>query len=440
MLVVGEQAESRELLATTLRRAGHRVEEAADVGKALEALAGARFDVIVTDLSPSDCAQLLREALPVAPGIELVLATSDRNVEQGLALIDEGAYDLLRKPVSPDRLVLSVRRALERKSLRARVRALEETNRGRSPFEDMVGTSRAITEVLETIQQLARLENAVLITGERGTGKERIARALHTLSPRADQPFVAIRLGALPDAIREGVIFGPPGATPRRHRNPFEEAAGGMLYLDGVAELGPPDQQSLLRFLQDGRLGTGGSTTPALDVRIVAATERNLERCVAAGDFNEDLYYRLNVVSLRVPPLRERIEDIPLLVRHFSQSAAGEQGSGQLVVSSRAMSYLTSRPWPGNIQELQDTIARGVAVDRDGVLGLDDFTSSDAENSADRVIDRAKNSSLTLQELEREYIMEVLAACGGSRKKTAAKLGITTATLWRKLKRFENGS
>jgi two-component system response regulator HydG len=173
-------------------------------------------------------------------------------------------------------------------------------------------------------------------------------------------------------------------------------------------------------------------------VRVVAAAKRELEESVEAGRFNEDLYYRLNVISLRVPPLRERTEDIPLLARHFLQQTVRSQGGGQLAISPRAMSLLTAHPWKDNVRELENAIQRAVAVDRDGVLGLDDLPFC-AESAADRAIDRAKSASLSLDELEREYVLETLAECGGSRKKTAARLGITTATLWRKLKRFEGG-
>ena len=239
-------------------------------------------------------------------------------------------------------------------------------------------------------------------------------------------------------------IFGQTGATPDGarpiKRGLFEEGHGGTVFLHDVAELTPLGQQNMLRFLQDGEARPGGAPVgPALDVRVIAATNRDLENCVGEGAFNEDLYYRLNVISIRVPSLRERTEDIPLLARHFLRHAVQKHGSGQLVISPRAMSVLTVHPWEGNVRELENVIERAVVLDRDGVLGLDDLPFSGAESAADKFVDRAKSGSLTLSELEREYILEVLAECEGSRKKTAAKLGITTATLWRKLKRFEKG-
>lgn len=437
VLIVGKQDESRASLATTLRHAGYQVEEASSAKQALAALSSARYDLILTDLSLPDLhgTQLLREARRVTPEIESIVTTSDPGVDRGWAAIEQGAFDLLRKPFSPNRLILTVGHALERRALLARVRLLEEANKMSAPFDGIVGTSRALSEVLEIVNQIARLDHSVLISGERGTGKELIARALHARSPRSDRPFSVIQCDALPDDLRDQGLFGGAAETTNGPRGLLEPAAGGTLYLNGVAALTAADQQDLLRRLQDGPLGAGS----ALDARVIAATERDLDKYVEAGEFDEDLFYRLNVVSLRVPPLRDRKEDIPLLVRHFLRNAAGRQGGEPLAVSPRAMSVLTSHPWQENVQELESAIDRAVALDRDRVLGLDDLPWLDAETGADKVIDRAKSGSMTLNQLEREYILEVLAECGGIRKKTAAKLGITTATLWRKLKRFERG-
>ena len=444
ILIVEEEAKIREFMSTALRLEGYRVAEAASGEQALSALADRRFELVISDVSLPDIdgAELLRTAKRMSPDVELVVMVSENTAGRGMVATRNGAYDYLMKPFPSDRLLLVTRRALERRSLVERVRVLEETIRGRAPFEGIVGTSKALTEVMSIVEQVARMDNTVLVSGEPGTGKKLIGRALHALSTRNDKPFTVIHCGALPEDLRDE-IFGQTGAAPNgthlTQRDLLGRADGGTVFLDDVAELTPPAQRNMLRFLQASAARRGGTAPgPFPDIRVVAATERELEDSVKAGRFNEDLYYRLNVISLRVPPLRERTEDIPLLARHFLQQAVRSQGGGQLVISPRVMSVLTAHPWKDNVRELETVIQRAVALDRDGVLGLDDLPIS-AESAANKVIDRAKSASLSLGELEREYVLEILAECGGSRKKTAAKLGITTATLWRKLKRFENG-
>ena len=442
ILIVEEEAKIREFMSTALRLEGYRVAEAESGEQALSALADRRFELVISDVSLPDIdgAELLRTAKRMSPDVELVVMVSENTADRGMAATRNGAYDYLMKPFPSDRLLLVTRRALERRSLVARVRVLEETIRGRAPFEGIVGTSKPLTEVMRIVEQVARMDNTVLVSGEPGTGKKLIGRALHALSTRNDKPFTVIQCGALPEDLRDE-IFGQTGAalngTHLTQRDLLGRADGGTVFLDDVAELTPPAQLSMLRFLQEGE-ARRGSRGFFPNVRIVAATHRNLEESVEAGRFNEDLYYRLNVISLRVPPLRERTEDIPLLARHFLRRAVQSQAGGQLVISPRAMSVLTEQPWKDNVRELENAVVRAVALDRDGVLGLDDLPFS-AERTADKLIARAKSSSLSLIELEREYVLEILAECGGSRKKTAAKLGITTATLWRKLKRLEKG-
>ncbi|HEX9726591.1 MAG TPA: sigma-54 dependent transcriptional regulator [Vicinamibacteria bacterium] len=444
VLIVEEEAKIREFVSAALRLDGYRVAEAASGEQAISVLADGRFDLVISDVSLPDIdgAELLRTAKRMTPDIELVVMVSEKTAGRGLGATRDGAYDYLMKPFPSDRLLLVTRRALERRSLVKKVRVLEETIRGRAPFEGIVGTSRTLTEVMKIVEQVARMDNTVLVSGEPGTGKKLIARALHALSARNEKPFTVINCGATPEGLQDE-IFGLTRATPNgarlTQRGLLEQAHGGTVFLDDVVELTPPAQRSMLRFLQESEARRGSAAPgPFPDVRVIAATDRNLEDFVEAGSFNEDLYYRLNVISLRVPPLRERTEDIPLLARHFLRQAGQSHGGGQFVISPRAMSVLTVHPWKDNVRELENVIQRAVALDRDGVLGLDDLPFS-AETAADKVIDRAKSASLSLGELEREYVLEVLAECGGSRKKTAAKLGITTATLWRKLRRFEKG-
>lgn len=444
MLIVEEQTSVREFVSTTLRLEGHDVEEAASGQQALLALSLRRFDLVVTDLSGVDGMEVLQTSKRFAPATEVVVMTSERTIDSGLKMMRAGAYGSLMKPFRSEQLILMARRALERKSLVTKVRMLEETLNGRASFDGIVGTSRALTDVLKIVDQIARLDTAVLVSGERGTGKELIARALHALSPRRENPFVTINCGAIPEHLRDGEIFGQSremadGARPAG-RGLLEDAHGGTVFLDDVAELSPVAQQNILQLLRgDAVRPDGGADRRDLDVRVIAATNRDLEKCVEDSSFNEGLYYRLNVIAIQVPPLRDRTEDIPLLAQYFLRRTAQRHGAGQPVISPRAMSVLIGHRWVGNVRELESVIERALAIDRDGVIGLDDLPLPASERVADKVIDRAKSGSLTLGELEREYILEILTECGGSRKKTAKKLGITTATLWRKLKRFEKG-
>jgi two-component system response regulator HydG len=300
-----------------------------------------------------------------------------------------------------------------------------------------------MSEVLKMIEQVARLDSTVLITGESGTGKELAARALHALSPRKDKPLVIVNCGAIPENLQESELFGhTKGSFTGAHadkRGLFDEAHGGTAFLDEVGELTPMAQVKMLRFLQNGEVRRVGTTTSRnLDVRIIAATNRDLEKSVKDGAFREDLYYRLNVIPIELPPLRERREDIPPLVQHFMRRIADRMGAGQApAISPRAMDLLMKHPWRGNVRELENIIERAAALDRDGILGMDDLPFGDPQRSEDRIIDRARRGALSLAELEKEYILEVLAESGGSRKNTAKRLGITTATLWRKLKQYE---
>jgi DNA-binding NtrC family response regulator len=299
-------------------------------------------------------------------------------------------------------------------------------------------------EVLKTVRQVARLESTVLISGESGTGKELVARVLHCLSPRVERPLIVVSCEAIPESLQESEIFGHvkdsfPGAH-KNKRGMLEEAHGGTVFLDEIACLCPTAQVRLMRFLQDGQAAPlGAATGRTLDVRILAATKQNLEERVEQNAFREDLYYRLNVVPVHLPPLRERQEDVPLLAQRFVRNASERMGrSNPPNISPRVMNLFLTQSWRGNVRELECAVERAVALDRDGVIGMDDLPLGKPQNSEDRVLDRARQDCLSLSELEREYILEVLAENRGSRKRTAERLGITTATLWRKLKQYEN--
>ncbi len=444
LLIVDDQASIRESMLITFRREGYDVEAAAGGEQAIELLAQKPFDLVITDLRMSgmDGIQVLEKVKEMSPNTEVVVMTAYGTIEGAVAAIKGGAYDYLTKPFQPEELTLVARRALERKGLAQRVRVLEDAVKDREPI-GIIGNSQETKDVIRMIHRVAQHETTVLVTGESGTGKELVARALHTLSLRKDKPLVAINCGAIPENLQESELFGHvKGSFTGAHadkRGLFEEAHGGTVFLDEIGELSPHAQVKLLRFLQDGEVRKVGTTSSRnLDVRIIAATNRDLEKSVEDKSFREDLYYRVNVIRIHVPPLRERTEDIPLLAQYFAKQAADRMGMAQPPsVSPRARSLLMTQPWRGNVRELENIVERAMALDRDGIIGMDDLPYDVAPRKEDDLIDQALHGSLTLRQLEREYILEVLALCGGSRVRTSERLGITTATLWRKLKLYE---
>jgi len=445
VLVVDDQAPIRESMVITFRREGYAVASAESGHQALELLAQKPFDLIVTDLRMTGMSgiDVLKKTKELFPDTEVVVMTAYGTIEGAVDAIKSGAYDYLTKPFQPEELTLVAERALERKGLTQRVRRLEKEVRGDHPFEGIITASPGMQGVLRMIEQVARLDSTVLITGESGTGKELVARALHARSPRKDDPLVIVNCGAIPENLQESELFGhTKGSFTGAHADKpglFDEADGGTAFLDEVGELTPMAQVKMLRFLQNGEARRVGTTlSRLLDVRIIAATNRDLEKSVEDGTFREDLFYRLNVIPIQIPPLRDRQEDIPPLAQHFARRIADRMGMAQPPpISPRAMDRLMKQPWRGNVRELENIIERAAALDRDGILGMDDLPFGETQRKEDKLIDKARQSLLTLQQLEKEYILEVLAECNGSRKNTAMRLGITTATLWRKLKLYE---
>jgi DNA-binding NtrC family response regulator len=307
-------------------------------------------------------------------------------------------------------------------------------------IERAAGRGLEAGELIKAIKQES--PETEVITGEPGSGKTLVARTLHALSDRRGNPLVVIPCAAIAEPLQESELFGrasrPSAGSRSESRGQLERAEGGMALLDEVGKLAPAAQAKLMRFLQDGELKrVGASSTRSLNVRVLAASSQDLENRVEQGAFREDLFYRLSVIRMHLAPLRERREDIAVLAQHFLARAAARSGTDPPGISPRALSLLMSQGWPGNVGELENVMERAIAQNTDGLIGLDDLPLGESWRTEDRVIDQARRSRLTLDELEREYILEVLAECGGSRKKTSERLGITTATLWRKLKQYE---
>ena len=457
ILIVEDDRELRELLVELLSDAGYTALPCASAGAALQTLAaGEGSDLVLTDLiMPGMPGQeLLVEVRRRAPELNVVVMTAFGSIESAIELVKAGAFDYLTKPLATDDLLLSVERALTES--RARREAARRTRAaGRSILRGFVGESPAMHALYRLIGRAAHSSHPVLITGESGTGKELVARALHAASGRG--AFVTVNCGALPENLLESELFGHErGAftgADRQKDGLFQVADGGTLFLDEIAELPLPLQPKLLRALEQAEVRRVGSVTAqTIDVRLLAATNRTLEQEVELGRFRDDLFWRLNVLQVHVPPLRDRAEDIPLLARHFLARAADEgkiplrqpsddKGPQARPVPTRiaqdAMVALTSYPWPGNVRELRNAIYRAATLVTGDEIQLEDLPERIREggDAAMRVAS-ASRRHITLRELERLYVLEVVRQTQGNKSKAAEILGMDRKTLYRKLEEY----
>ena len=437
VLVVDDDQSSRDLLSRILSGAGHRVTAVADGREAIAALdAGEPPDVVISDIRMSevDGLQVTDAYRARAPDTPVILVTAFGNIDGAVDAIRRGAADYISKPYDVDAIQLVVARALKQRELAAENRSLRRGLREKYRLENVVGRSEAMLQVYKTAARVASTDATVLIQGESGTGKELVARAIHAASPRAAGPFVAVDCGAIAEGVLESELFGHArgaftGAQQAR-RGLFEEAQGGTLFLDEIGDVGPNLQARLLRALQEGTVRRVGTNEPiAVDVRVVAASNRDLEAAVKEASFRADLYYRLAVVTIRIPPLRERREDIPLLAEHFAHKHGRSEGSA---ISPAARDLLVAYDWPGNVRELENVVARALALNPSGVIMPEDLPEAVhgerplAPERAPDVSDRP-----TLEELERRYAAQVLQETGGNKTRAAEVLGIDRKTLYR---------
>ena len=437
--VIDDDASSRELLARVLRERGWSVESLDDGRAALDRLAaGERPDLVVSDIRMAEVDGLaVTEAFRRdAPGTPVILVTAFGNVDGAVEAIKRGAFDYVSKPYDIDAVQHTAARALEQRRLAEENRVLRRQLRDKYRLENAVGRSEAMLQVFKTAARVAPSAATVLILGESGTGKELVARALHQSSPRAAGPFVPVDCGAIAEGVLESELFGHArgaftGAQSAR-RGLFEEATSGTLFLDEIGDVGPGLQARLLRALQEGTIRrVGTNETIPVDARVVAATNRDLEAAVKAGKFREDLYYRLNVVTIRIPPLRERCEDVPLLAEHF----AAKHGRGEgAAVSPEARELLQAYDWPGNVRELENVIARALALNPSGVVVAADLPDRLRQGPAlepERGLPLPPGDRPSLDELSKRYAALVLAECTGNKTKAAEVLGIDRKTLYR---------
>jgi len=438
VLVVDDEPANVASLEKIFGREGMRVLTADGAKGALELARKHRIQVVLTDLMMPGVngVELLRALKEISPDTEVVLMTAYGTVETAVQAMREGAYDFVEKPLKRMNIVKSIRKAAERQSLVAENRSLREELKLLTTRE-IVGQSAALRRVLDVATQAAPSSATVLVLGESGTGKELIARFIHSKSARASGPFVAVNCAAIPESILEAELFGHErgaftGAVNRREGR-FARARGGTLFLDEIGELTPAVQVKLLRVLQEGEYEPVGGNPVKADVRIVAATNRDLAAEVEAGRFREDLYYRLNVIAVTAPPLRNRGEDVPLLVDHFLGVYCKKNGRARLNVPADVMRKLTDYTWPGNVRELENVIERAAVLCRSDTLRLEDLPDAVAQASAPAPSALTFGIGTPLEEVEHRLIRETLAYTSGDKSLAAQLLGISTRTIYRKL-------
>ena len=438
ILVLDDEPDMLENLDRILRNAGFETVTLSESERAEEVIEHERPDLLLTDMrmpkrSGMMLLQLCKEAFPDLP---VIVMTAYASIESAVETVKEGAEDYIVKPFSPQEIVLKVKKALKLRDIMEENRRLK-SRLAQRPFKEIIGNHPRIREVIEEVKQVAPLDCRVLLLGESGTGKGLLAETIHHHSPRKHGPFYPLNCGALPDSLLESELFGHEkgaftGAVAPK-RGFFEVARGGTLFLDEIAETSPMFQIKLLQVVEKGIFFRVGSTRPVkTNVRLIAATNRDLHREVEAGRFREDLYYRLSVVTIRLPPLRERISDIPQFVEHFLQSYASQLNKKIRGISPEAMEILKRYPWPGNVRELQNIVERAVIMARPGE------TIAPAHLPSDLVHRRERPSSPlpTIEEAERELILQALEACNWNRTLAAKRLGIGRRTLYDKLSRL----
>jgi DNA-binding NtrC family response regulator len=443
VLIVEDEDLMRELLCKILERENYRIFQASSAEEALKLLQDHAIDLVLTDLrlKGMNGLQLLTEARALDPEIVVIVMTAYASVETAVEAMRKGAYDYITKPFINDEIRVMLRRALTQRHLSRENRHLKRELRERYRFENIVGNSEAMEKVYRLIEKVSAISTNVLIYGETGTGKELVARAIHYNSERAERPFVALNCGALTETLLESELFGHvkgafTGAIANREGF-FRKADKGTLFLDEISEVSPGLQVKLLRAIQEREvIPVGGREALRFDVRLIAATNKNLEDEVKKGTFREDLFYRINVITIPLPPLRGRKEDIPLLVNHFLQKYTQRLGKPSLKISAESMQVLVNYDWPGNVRELENMVERTVALCEGETI-----ETTDLPEKLTRVrisIRDLDEYQMTLDALEEEHIKKVLRNVNGDKVKAAQILGINLSTLYRKLARYES--
>jgi DNA-binding NtrC family response regulator len=442
ILIVDDEPAARTTLGILLRKRGHRVVQAEGAKAAAKTLAEMAFDLVVTDLRmpDGDGLEVLRAARGHCPEASVILLTAYAGWESAKEAMRLGAFDYFEKGKEPDEFLHRVDKALEEKGLRRENENLRRQVRERYSLPGIIGHSKEMQQALDLVMRVAPTAATILIQGESGTGKEVIAKAIHHASSRARHPFVAINCGALPEPLLESEIFGHvkgafTGAAVHK-KGLFEEAHGGTFFLDEIGDMPLSLQVKFLRLLQEGeirRVGSNQATT--VDVRVLAATNRDLGQLMQQGQFREDLYYRLNVIPVVLPPLRERREDIPALAEHFLRRF-GDKQNRPLSLTANAVERLLRYPWPGNVRELENAMERTAILARNDLIGPDELPPHIASGTPLGPAPMLPREQ-TLAEVEKSHILQTLERCGWNHSHAAEALGIGRTSLWRKLKEYQ---
>ena len=440
ILVVDDEEIVRESLGGWLEKDGYTVACQPDGKSALEQIKAEPWSIMVVDLKMPgmDGLQVLEEAKKLRPEIAVVIMTAYATVDTAVSAMKMGAYDYLVKPFDPEELSIMMQKIVSQQSLVRENAVLRQALKQEYKFRDLLSKSPAMQGVFELARTAARSNSTILILGESGSGKEVLARAIHMESPRVDGPFVAVSCAALTETLLESELFGHEkgsftGAIARR-KGKFEAAHGGTLFLDEVGDIGQKLQLDLLRVLEERRFHRiGGNDLIEVDVRIIAATNRDLRKAAHEGKFREDLFYRLNVIPITIPPLRERREDIPLLVESFVERLSVEMKKRIDGVSSDAMSAILAHDWPGNVRELRNILERGAVVSTGPVIQLSDLG---LPSKADTQAQPKPGTMASLEEVERRHVAAVLAHTGGNVSQSARILGIDRVTLYNKMRKW----
>jgi len=454
ILIVDDELSMREFLEVLLRREGYRITCAENGGKALDLIAQDQFDLLLLDIRLGDMSgiEVLKAAKTQNPQTIVIMISAYASAETAVEAMNEGAYDYVPKPFDKDELRETVARALELKTLEHEKEVMDEELKKNLLFGRIIGTSPGMIQIYDMVRQVARTRTNILITGESGTGKELIARSIHEQSDRRDQSFMVINCGGIPESLMESELFGHKkgaftGATQDKS-GLFKAADKGTIFLDEIGELSLPIQVKLLRGVQEKVFKpVGGNEDIAVDIRIVSATNKKLEDEVIAGRFREDLFYRLNVIEIRVPPLRERMGDLRALAQHFLEKYANEMDKSVTKISSYAIDMLNRYDFPGNVRELENLMERSVALSNTNILLPDSLALSfhkrrRIEGSEDNrfnidAVANGINLDDVLDDIERAYIKKALELTDENKQKTAELLGITHRSIRHRLKKLE---